>query len=134
VACNWTPITTPPQLACFNDTQSCQVNCSIPNLFGGLKDLNLSLSYSSDSATMDSEPLSINYSGPLDSCTYTSGNWAIVGPQLCTISSINNLGGNNITCTGIGYVRFTAKQSNVGGLRGITGCNVSLRSSGNVTR
>ena len=47
-----------------------------------------------------------------DTCTYSSGNWAVLCSDNCVITSNIDLGGNNITITGTGTFRTTANISN----------------------
>ena len=60
-----------------------------------------------------------------DTCTYTSGNWAIDCADNCIITSNVNLGGNNITMLGSGVITLNANITNfIKALIGV-GCRVT---------
>jgi len=51
---------------------------------------------------------------PEDTCTYTSGNWAVDCSDNCVISSPVDLGGNDISIIGTGTFTMTSDISNYG--------------------
>jgi surface protein/parallel beta-helix repeat protein len=54
--------------------------------------------------------------GLADSCSYTSGNWAVKCSDYCNITTNINVGGNNISITGTGTFVTSANISNYGTL------------------
>ena len=47
-----------------------------------------------------------------NTCTYTSGNWAVACSDFCNITSNVGLGGNNISIIGTGITTITANITN----------------------
>jgi len=66
------------------------------------------------------------YQEPTDTCTYTSGTWAVNCADNCAITSEVDLGGNDITITGYGTFSTTADIINYGDLI-ITGVDSTHR-------
>ena len=49
-----------------------------------------------------------------DTCTYTSGNWAVDCSDYCNITSLVNMEGNNLSIIGTGTFKMTSDISNFG--------------------
>ena len=73
-------------------------------------------------------------SGENNTCTYTSGNWAITCSDSCNITNATNLLGNNITATGAGTIKVTATISNFTKVIVTQGCRVIVNTGGKLTR
>ncbi len=56
--------------------------------------------------------ITINESVPLDTCTYTSGDWAVDCSDNCSIDSDVNLGNNNLSFSGAGEFNVRAWINN----------------------
>lgn len=54
----------------------------------------------------------VDVSAPVDSCTYTSGDWNIDCSDDCILNTDEDLGGNNIFMTGTGTVTVNGALSN----------------------
>lgn len=102
------------------DTMICEahtsggLNRTLIGLIDELGIWNRSLN-SSEVSDLYNNGLGITYNKaiPADTCTYTSGNWNVNCWDNCTISSNVNLGGNNITFTGVGSFTVQANITNI---------------------
>lgn len=63
-----------------------------------------------------------------NTCTYTSGNWAVTCSDNCIITSNVDLGGNNITFTGAGYFIVGANITNIKKWDISSGCKIVINS------
>ncbi len=92
---------------------SWKVNVTVPTFESGLKDLFVNATYLGVTKN-DTQTNAINYSGapPADSCTYSSGNWAVDCSDNCSITSNVNMGGNNISLIGNGDFSVWANITN----------------------
>lgn len=79
-----------------------------------------------NAVTANRPKLAVTYEeAPSDTCTYSSGNWAVDCADNCSITSDVNLGGNNITITGAGTFTTSANITNFGSGSRVTGINSS---------
>ena len=67
---------------------------------------------------------------PVDTCTYSSGNWNIDCSDNCNIASNVDLSNNNIIFTGAGYFDIHSIISNVNQLEISSNCVVSIYTDG----
>lgn len=87
-----------------------KANVTVPTGLTGLQNLFLNATYSGNTRS-DIQSNAINY-GSSDTCTYTSGNWAVDCSDNCVISSPVDLGGNDITIIGTGTFTTSADITN----------------------
>ncbi len=76
------------------------VNVTVPTFASGLKDLFVNATHSSTTRN-STQTNAVNY-GVTDSCTYTSGNWAVDCSDHCNITNPVDVGGNDISIIGDG--------------------------------
>ncbi len=76
-----------------------------------LIDVVFSSSYSQISSNSTEDRL-IVMTAPTDSCSYTGGNWVVLGSDNCIVTTSYNLGLNNFTCRGAGT--FTLNSAVIG--------------------
>jgi hypothetical protein len=79
-----------------------------------------------DSAGNENNTGVYNVTTVADTCTYSSGNWAVNCNDNCTISSNVNLGGNNLTLTNAGTFWLSANISNYNRIVISTSCKVVI--------
>lgn len=93
-------------------------------------DVNLTLC--SDYTILSQSSATIEYKEfcGLDSCTYTTGNWAIDCSQNCSIDVNTDVGGNNITFNGSGTITINGNITNWAKTRIQNACVVSQGTSG----
>lgn len=87
---------------------------------------------SKEHSTASERPyLNITYSEVLDTCTYSSGDWAVTCSDNCSISSNVNLGGNNLTLSNDkGHFIVSANISNFDKIIKYDLCEVRIYSGG----
>ena len=75
--------------------------------------------------------LAYSIPGPLDTCTYSSGDWNVDCSDECVIDSEVNLGGNDLILTGSGFMDIRAEILNFGEvvIHG-TSCDMNIYSGG----
>ena len=69
-----------------------------------------------------------------DTCTYSSGNWAVDCNDNCSIVSNVGLGGNNLTLTGVGIFDVRANITSFGYIFKPIGCQINVWSSGGLEK
>lgn len=70
-----------------------------------------------------------NYSSvAADTCTYTTGNWNVDCSDNCDITTVTDLGGNDLIFTGSGIFRVNANINNVGKISLSTNCKIIMGS------
>ncbi len=87
-----------------------QHNVTVPTFASGLKDLFLNATWNLHTEN-ETQTNAISY-GVTDTCTYSSGNWAVDCLDNCSIDSNVNLGGNNISLSGAGHFDISANITN----------------------
>ncbi|MDO8467331.1 MAG: hypothetical protein Q7S56_00050 [Nanoarchaeota archaeon] len=81
-------------------------------LFGSIGLFNITGFYSpSQNYSTSSLSYFVDVTAVADTCTYSSGNWAVTCSDNCTITSNTNLGGNNLTISGRGT--FIVNAANI---------------------
>lgn len=101
-----------------------QVNVTVPS-GTGLADLFLNATW--DGLTKsDNQTQSIDYSAPADTCTYSSGDWAVTCSDNCIISSNVAMSENDLIFTGAGTFNVQANITGIGNLQLSNSCSIIM--------
>lgn len=122
--------TTTGTLTCTNVTATESWTCN--SFFGatGTRALARTQIYKSNTGThalsIDALFFNITYTDVADTCTYTSGNWAVNCADNCTITTNYNLNNKNLTFTGLGKFVIKANITTIDMINISKGCMVNI--------